>query len=166
MVGDRWFNATDGVEVVWTDDGTSTQWVEISASGFTGQTGYTGSASVVTYDGAGNSFSTGYKQLPQKTASTDYTLIKYDDGKHIYYTGTTATVTIPVDAATTGGAFDVGTVVTIVNNGSGAVTIVTAGTLVYAGTNNIGNRVLSAKGIASVLKVAADTWFITGVGLA
>ena len=42
-VGDRWYDSLEGAELVYTDDGTSTQWVEIAASGFLGQTGYTGS---------------------------------------------------------------------------------------------------------------------------
>lgn len=30
--GDRWFNTTDGIELVWIDDGNSSQWVEIVTS--------------------------------------------------------------------------------------------------------------------------------------
>jgi len=51
VVGDRWFNTTDGLEVVWTNDGDSIQWVEIAASGFLGLTGYTGSSGA--YAGVG-----------------------------------------------------------------------------------------------------------------
>ena len=43
-VGDRWYNSADALEVVWTDDGITQQWVEIAASGFLGLTGYTGSS--------------------------------------------------------------------------------------------------------------------------
>lgn len=43
-VGDRWFDSSLGLEFVWTNDGDSTQWVEIAASGFVGGTGYTGSS--------------------------------------------------------------------------------------------------------------------------
>lgn len=43
-VGDRWFDSAVGAELVWTTDGDSSQWVEVSASGFLGRTGYTGSA--------------------------------------------------------------------------------------------------------------------------
>jgi len=42
-VGDRWYDIVDGAELVWTNDGDSTQWVEVAASGFVGQTGYVGS---------------------------------------------------------------------------------------------------------------------------
>jgi hypothetical protein len=46
-LGDRWFNLIDGVELVWTFDGDSTQWVEIAASGFLGYTGSAGTTSNV-----------------------------------------------------------------------------------------------------------------------
>lgn len=47
-VGDRWFNSDYGLELVWTNDGDSAQWVEIAASGFVGAAGYTGSAGLFT----------------------------------------------------------------------------------------------------------------------
>jgi hypothetical protein len=43
-VGDRWYDTKRGFLVVYVDDGDSLQWVEVSASGFLGQQGYTGSA--------------------------------------------------------------------------------------------------------------------------
>jgi hypothetical protein len=42
--GDRWFDSSIGAETVWTDDGDSGQWVEVSASGFLGLRGFTGSS--------------------------------------------------------------------------------------------------------------------------
>ena len=42
-VGDRWYDTKRGFLVVYVDDGDSLQWVEVSASGFLGQQGYTGS---------------------------------------------------------------------------------------------------------------------------
>lgn len=57
-IGDRWFDTLTGAELVWVDDGNSSQWVEVSASGFVGTTGYTGSqgapgAITVNADGGG-----------------------------------------------------------------------------------------------------------------
>ena len=43
-VGARWFYTTEGLLLVYTDDGDSQQWVEVAATGFLGQTGFTGSA--------------------------------------------------------------------------------------------------------------------------
>ena len=46
-IGARWYDTTEGVLTVYVDDGDSQQWVEVNASGFLGQTGYTGSASSI-----------------------------------------------------------------------------------------------------------------------
>jgi hypothetical protein len=46
LVGDRWYNSLDALELVWTDDGESQQWVEVAASGFPGAGGYTGSQGI------------------------------------------------------------------------------------------------------------------------
>jgi hypothetical protein len=47
-VGDRWYDTTRARIVVWIDDGDSFQWVETSASGFLGRTGFTGSVAPAT----------------------------------------------------------------------------------------------------------------------
>ena len=47
-VGDRWYDTARAKIVVWIDDGDSFQWVETSASGFLGRTGFTGSMGPVT----------------------------------------------------------------------------------------------------------------------
>jgi hypothetical protein len=52
VVGDRWFNTVYGIELVWTNDGDSTQWVEIAASGYLGLTGYTGSQGIPGFVGS------------------------------------------------------------------------------------------------------------------
>ena len=44
VVGDRWYDTSNSKLVVYVNDGDSTQWVEVAASGFLGQSGYTGSA--------------------------------------------------------------------------------------------------------------------------
>jgi len=46
-VGDRWYDTKRGLLVVYVNDGDSVQWVEVSANGFLGQTGYTGSEGTV-----------------------------------------------------------------------------------------------------------------------
>lgn len=105
----------------------------------------------------------GYLGIPQDAQSTGYTLALSDAGKHIYYTGGAATLTIPTNASI---AFPVGSTITIINNGSGNLTIGTTSLTVYwAGTAFTGNRTLATKGLATVMKVATDTWFISGVGL-
>ena len=84
-VGDRWYDSNNGVEVVWTDDGTSTQWVEIAASGYLGQTGYAGSRGVTGFVGSQglntmlvalsdelNALTTGTPKLTIRAPSTMY----------------------------------------------------------------------------------------------
>ena len=106
----------------------------------------------------------GYRSIPQGAQSSGYTLALNDSGKHIYYTGSAATITVPTNSSV---AFPTGAAITIINNGSGALTIGTSGlTVFFAGTSNTGNRTLNTKGMATLIKVGTDTWFISGVGLA
>ena len=109
-------------------------------------------------------FAIGYLAIPQNAQSGNYTLVLIDGGKHIYSTNSGAqSITIPTNASV---AFPIGTALTIVNNGTTAITIVTTSLTVYqAGTTNTGNRTLATKGIATCLKVATDTWFISGAGI-
>ena len=112
-----------------------------------------------------NSYSLGYRQVPQNSQSTAYTLVNSDEGKHIYYTGSTATITIPTDGNTTGGNFAVGATIAIINHGSGNVTVSHAGSLFFAGNTTSASRIIAAKGVASVIKVAANVWYISGGGI-
>jgi hypothetical protein len=102
--------------------------------------------------------------VAQSAQSSNYTLALTDVGGHVYSANSGAqTITVPTNATV---ALPVGASVTLVNNGTTAITISTTGTTVYqAGTANTGNRTLATKGLATLLKVATDTWFITGVGL-
>ena len=69
VVGDRWLDAITGAEVVFTDDGISSQWIEVAASGFLGKTGdigywgsvgYRGSVGYVGSEGYTGSAGSGY----------------------------------------------------------------------------------------------------------
>lgn len=105
----------------------------------------------------------GYLGIPQNGKSSGYTLALADAGKHIYYTGGAATLVVPTNASV---AFPVGTTITLINNGSGSLTISTTSiTMNFAGTTSTGNRTLATKGMATIIKVATDGWFISGVGL-
>jgi hypothetical protein len=59
-VGDRLYDTNKSKLTVYVDDGDSTQWVEVAASGFLGRTGYTGSASA----------SAGYVEVTGNTTAT------------------------------------------------------------------------------------------------
>ena len=115
---------------------------------------------------SGNSYSIGYREVPQKTASANYTFVNDDRSKHVYYTGSTATITVPTDDVTTGGAFPIGALLTVIHNGSANITIGGSPTIYLAGnTTATGNRTLTVRGMASLIKVASNTWFISGAGL-
>jgi hypothetical protein len=63
-------------------------------------------------------------------------------------------------------ALPVGTTVVFVS-GSGATTTIsiTTDTLTLAGAGTTGSRTLAAHGMATLVKVAATTWYISGNGL-
>ena len=124
------------------------------------------SNSSIVDSGGVNSYTVGYRQMPQNTQSSAYTLVNSDEGKHIYYTGSTANITIPTDGSTTGGNFAVGSVISIINHGSGNVTVLHSGNLFFAGNTTSASRVISPKGIATIIKVAANVWYISGGGVA
>lgn len=113
-----------------------------------------------------NSNVIGYRDVPQNAQSSAYTFAAGDAGKHVYSTNSGAqTVTVPTNASV---SLPVGTAVTIVNNGTTAVTFTTTGTTVYkAGTSAAwaSGGTLAIRGMATWLKVATDTWFVSGSGL-
>jgi hypothetical protein len=101
--------------------------------------------------------------VPVGTSTT--TLVLADAGKHQYYTGT-AGVTIPTNASV---PFPVGTAITFVmDHASQALTFTTTSLTVYkAGTATAwaSGGTLSGRGLCTFLKVATDTWYVTGTGL-
>jgi hypothetical protein len=105
-------------------------------------------------------FTVGYINAPQ---STNTTVAASDAGKHIYFTGgSTATLTVNTNATT---AIDVGTVILVVNNNSGNLTISGAGVTFQLANGAAGNRTVATKGMATLLKVATDTWYVSGAGV-
>jgi len=106
----------------------------------------------------------GYLGAPQnsQTGST-YTLVLSDAGDHVYFTsGSTATLTVPTNASV---AFPTGTVILVLNNNSGNLTISGAGVTFQLVNGATGNRTVATKGMASLIKVATDTWWVTGPGV-
>jgi len=106
----------------------------------------------------------GYRDIPQVAASNT-TLAATDAGKHYY--STTAgnlTLTIPNNATT---SFATGTAISIVVQAAGNILVnASAGVTLYiAGNSTAANRVVGAYGMATLMKVASDTWFINGTGV-
>lgn len=107
----------------------------------------------------------GYLNLPQVVFGAGATLALTDSGKHYYSTqALPQTLTIPSNANV---GFDVGAAVSIVNQGAGTMTITgQAGvSLFYAGNSTASSRTLSSFGMATLIKVATNTWFINGTGV-
>jgi hypothetical protein len=113
----------------------------------------------------------GYLGMPQNpetaTGVFSYTLTASDAGKHIYYTGTptSAALVIPANTAV---AFEIGTTIVIMNDHGNTVPIsisITTNTLQLAGTGATGTRTLARFGVASIVKVTATKWIISGNGL-
>ena len=122
----------------------------------------------VTLDGYGiatidGTLEIGYKIVPQNIQSVSYTLALTDSGKHIYSTNTGAqTITVPLNADV---AFPIGAAITLVNNGTDAIILNTTGVTVYkSGTAAVwpSGGTLGVRGLATLLKVDTDTWFISG----
>lgn len=114
-----------------------------------------------------NSFSVGYKEVPQNSQSAAYTTVLADSGKHIYHPSADVTARTWTIDSNANVPYPVGTAITLVNDvGAGAITIaITADTLVLAGTGSTGSRTLAAGGMATLLKIAATRWMISGSGL-
>ena len=112
-----------------------------------------------------NGFTVGYLEAPQNAQNTSYTLTLTDSGKHIYSQNTaTQVLTIPTNANV---AFNVGTMVSIVLQGSGSMTVspFSGVTLYLAGNSTSASRTISTYGMATLVKVATNTWFINGSGV-
>lgn len=77
---------------------------------------------------------------------------------------TSAAVTVPANATV---AFPIGSTVSLTNISNAGITVTPAGgvTLRRAGTTQTGVRTLAAYGMATLRKVAADEWYITGAGV-
>jgi hypothetical protein len=112
------------------------------------------------YDGGSSSFAIGYKAIPPST-TTSGNLVLADSGKHVYVS---AGVTVPPNSTA---PFDIGTVITIVNSSASPITVTQGSgvTLRFSGTTSTGNRTLAAYGVCSTIKVATDTWYISGSGV-
>jgi hypothetical protein len=140
---------------------TGTGSVVLSASPtFTGTV--TGTAATSTVSSTASSL--GYLGIPQSATATTATLAIGDAGKHIYVTTDGQTITIPANASV---AYPIGTTIGFIAGPSATtVTIaITSDTMYLAGTGTTGSRTLAAHGMATAVKVAATTWYISGNGL-
>jgi len=123
-----------------------------------------GTLSSCTVDGTD---AVGFRNIPQNSQSTAYTLVLTDSGKQIFHPSadtTARTFTIPANSSV---AYPVGTAITFINqNAAGVVTIaITTDTMRLAVDGTTGSRTLAANGIATCIKVTSTEWIISGAGL-
>lgn len=104
-------------------------------------------------DSAGTAYALGFRKIPQ---STNTTAAASDVGKHLYVG---ATVTIPSGVFASGDHFEV------VNNTGSSITITQGAgtTLRLVGTTTTGSRTLAAYGVATVLCVGGEVFYVSGV---
>jgi hypothetical protein len=122
-----------------------------------------------TKDGSPISFPDGAdgSRLPQRIISTAHTLELIDAGYQLYRPTSDSTAriwTIPANAAV---AFPIGSILTMVNDGTaGNITInIDSDTLLWGNDGSTGQRVLTPYGAATLLKVTATRWWVYGFGL-
>jgi len=102
-------------------------------------------------------YAIGYRDIPSAGAFGTLTLT--DGGKHYFGSGT---ITIPSDALV---PLAVGTTILIVASGATTISQSSGVILQLAGTSTTGSRTLATHGMATIIKVATNTWYINGTGL-
>jgi hypothetical protein len=110
-------------------------------------------------------FAIGYRDIPQVSFTGNATIATTDAGKHFYSTqSSNFTLTIANNASQ---GFQVGAAITVVNQGTGTITIAQGSgvTMYLAGNATASNRSVATFGMATIMKVATDTWFINGTGV-
>jgi hypothetical protein len=105
--------------------------------------------------------------IPQNPKTTDYILQSTDIGKHIYYTqATSSTLYIPPYSSV---PFANGSTIMIISKTSSSANVTvtpnTGVSLFLAGSSTSASRNVTTYGMASLIQVAANTWFINGTGV-
>ena len=113
----------------------------------------------------GSTTAVGYRDIPQVAFTANTTIATTDAGRHYYSTLSTGNVLTIANNASQG--FQVGAAISIVNQGTGNITVAQGSgvTLYLAGNATSGNRSVATFGMATLIKVATDTWFINGTGV-
>ena len=118
--------------------------------------------------GTGSSYAVGYLNVPQNATGTgSYVATLNDQGQHLYTSPAIASnVFISNNAITT---WPVGTAISIINAGPATITITgnNSVSLYLAGNTRTGSniRILAAQGMATILNVSANVWYVNGTGL-
>ncbi len=107
------------------------------------------------------------RQIPLNSQSTNYTFALTDAGGHVLHPAsdtTPRTFTIPANSSV---AFPVGSAITIVNmNGAGAITLtINSDSLALIGSSTTGTVTMQTNSLATILKVGATSWVVSGVNV-
>ena len=117
----------------------------------------------------GNGIEIGYKNVPQIAMPSDaaQTIDPVSSSGHHFYKTLTGAVALTVPD-NTAAPCPIGTAITIINDSSsGNITLTQSSgvTIQLGGTLTTGNRTIGPGGVATVLKVSANKWIATGVGV-
>lgn len=106
-------------------------------------------------------FAIGYRDVPQIEFTSNATLALTDAGKHYFSSNSANVITIPNNSTV---SFRIGSEIRVVQQGTANLTIYPDNgvTLYLVGNSTSGSRTLGNYGIATLLKVGTDTWFING----
>ena len=107
----------------------------------------------------------GFLGLPQNAITASYTLVMADFAKEIYISGVTAAqaVTVPANASV---PYPIGALAVITNDSNQSWSIaITTDVLFWSPSGGTGTRALAVGGQATVRKVTATRWWISGSGL-
>jgi hypothetical protein len=112
---------------------------------------------------ASANWAVGYRDAPQNEQTANYQLILADRGKSVVMNGSSLTLTVPASGTV---AFPVGTVIIIINLNATSLSIaITTDTMTLANSTTTGTRTLARNGMATLVKIAATAWLISGAGL-
>jgi hypothetical protein len=162
---DKVANVSDA-EIGYLDGVTSAIQTQLNSKASIASPAFTGTVSGTPANGVAATASStiGFLGLPNAGdggGTQDITAAKA--GKHIYLTSSAKTVTIPSNASV---PFEIGTTIVIVNGGTGSNSIeIEDDVLLQIGTGLNGPRQIAQHGMATLLKVEATKWYISGVGL-
>jgi hypothetical protein len=116
---------------------------------------------------ANSSINAAAQTVPQNSQITNYTLQASDAGKHIYYTqASNTTLYVPWSS---NASFSNGTTIMIISRTSSSANVTvspnTGVTMYLAGNTTSASRNVTTYGMATLIQVAANTWFINGTGV-
>jgi hypothetical protein len=109
-------------------------------------------------------FAIGYRDIPQVTFTSNATLALTDAGKHYFSSNSANVITIPNNTTV---SFSIGTAISIIQQGTANLTVTPGSgvTLYLAGNSTSASRTVGNYGMATLMKVNTDTWFINGTGV-